>query len=304
MDQKASITSLMSAFARAYHAENAQKAVFADTKAKELMTDEEYAMIGGYVKSGIDFFAPEKKNSFKDDGEMLEYIVNTQLAPTPVARGAYCEQCLKTAFKTGTEQYVILGAGLDTFAFREKEFIQKYKVYELDHPLTQSNKIKRIEKAGWEIPENLHFVPIDFSKDNLYERLRECGFDSSKKTFFSWLGVSFYLTKKQIESVVESISSFAAEGSTLLFDYGDERLFKSDVKRVKNMLMMASAGGEAMKAAFYYDELEELLERHGFLIYELMTAEDIQYRYFKDRNDNLSAFEHVCFAQAVYKGKK
>jgi O-methyltransferase involved in polyketide biosynthesis len=75
------------------------------------------------------------------------------------------------AVLTGTKQYVMLGAGLDTFAFREKEFLSKHRVFEVDHSLTQKDKIERITRAGWTIPDNLTFVPADFTKDNVAERL-------------------------------------------------------------------------------------------------------------------------------------
>ena len=145
-----------------------------------------YDAIGNYILSGIDFFAPEKKGTFKDDKETLDYLVNTQIAPTPIARGRFCEDTLKTAMITGTQQYVILGAGMDTFPFREPKFMEKYSVFEVDHPLTQEEKIMRIKNAGWKIRENLRYVPVDFSKDNLGEKLIISGFDRTKMTFFSF----------------------------------------------------------------------------------------------------------------------
>ena len=79
------------------------------------------------------------------------------------------------AVLTGTKQYVMLGAGLDTFSFREKEFLSKHRVFEVDHPLTQKDKIERITRAGCTIPDNLTFVPADFTKDNVAERLIDGG---------------------------------------------------------------------------------------------------------------------------------
>lgn len=300
-NNKVSITSLMSAFGRAYHVENAKHPVFADTKAKELMTEEEYKMIAGYILGGIDFFAPDKKGTFASDKDALRYLVYTQIAPTPLARARFCEDSLKTAMGTGTEQYVILGAGMDTFAFREPEFMAKYKVYEVDHPMTQKDKIDRIQRTDWAIPENLYFVPVDFSKDNLKEKLLNAGFDTTKKTFFSWLGVSYYLSTEEIESMLSCLSELSAEGSTLMFDYADEGLFTSKVKRVQNMIAMAAAGGEPMKSCFSYQTLEKLLEKYQFRIYELLAPEDIQSSYFVNRSDELTAFEHIAYVTAVIK---
>ena len=103
MNNKASITALLSAFGRAWHTEHEENTIFSDHKAKTLLSDEEYKMMSTYVLSGIDFFAPEKKNIFKDDTETMRYLINTHIAPTPLCRSAYCETALKTAMRTGTE---------------------------------------------------------------------------------------------------------------------------------------------------------------------------------------------------------
>ena len=299
MENKASITALMSAFGRAWHTEHEENPIFADYKAKALLTDEEYKMMSTYILSGIDFFAPEKKGAFKDDTETMRYLINTHIAPTPLCRSAYCEAALKTAMRTGTEQYVILGAGLDTFSFREPEFLMKYMVYELDHPKTQADKIQRIDRAGLDVPDNLVFVGVDFTKDDLCEMLLSAGFDKTKKTFFSWLGVSYYLFRDDIEKMLKSIASFAADGSTLLFDYADEGLFLSDEKRVQNMVAMAKAGGEEMKSSFDYWSMEQMLSNYGFLIYEILEPKDIQTRIIGKRG--MKAFEHINYVQAVIK---
>ncbi|MGN1373458.1 MAG: class I SAM-dependent methyltransferase [Candidatus Coproplasma sp.] len=302
IENKASLTALMSAFARAYHTENAKEPVFADGVAKRLFSDEEYKAMCGYVIGGLDFFAPDKKGEFKSGEETLKYLVNTQLAPTPVARAKFCEDALKTAVMTGTSQYVILGAGLDTFALREREFLNRFDVFEVDHPATQADKRARIDRAGLTVPDNLHFVPVDFAVDNLAQKLLASGFDPRKKTFFSWLGVSYYLTEEQIADTLKGIADISAEGSTVVFDYADENLFSSKVRRVQNMLAMAAAGGEGMKSCFANKQLEKLLEENGFLIYELMTERDIQSTYFEGKNDDeMSAFEHINYVTAVYK---
>lgn len=301
MNDKSSITALMSAFGRAFHTEKEHNPIFADTKAKELMTDEEYTSIGKYILGGIDFFAPDKKGTFESEEDALHYLVHTQIAPTPLARARFCEDNLKIAMLTGTTQYVILGAGMDTFAFRENDFMKKYKVFEVDHPQTQSDKIKRVNRANLEISDNLFYVAIDFSKDDLKSGLLKAGFDPTQKTFFSWLGVSYYLSEEEIETMLDNVASLSSEGSSLVFDYADENLFSSEVKRVQNMIAMARTGGEPMKSCFDYTKLEKLLEKHKFLIYELMTTQDIQAQYFKGRGNELTAFEHINYVTAVYK---
>lgn len=301
MENQASLTALMSSFGRVYHAENDQPIIFNDALSRELMTENEYRQIQGYMLGGIDFFAPDKKDSFAVPSDMLQWIVQTQIAPTPLARARFCEDALKTAVLTGTRQYVILGAGMDTFAFRNANMLNNLAVFEVDHPLTQADKQKRIALADWEKPKNLCFVPMDFAKDNLAEKLLACGFRKGVKTFFSWLGVSYYLTKEQIQTMLQTIGQIAAEGSSLVFDYATNDLFTSPAKRVQNMIAMAAASGEPMKSTFDYTELEQFLEKQHFLIYEHLSTEEIQHKYFADRTDYLTAFEHIQYALSVLK---
>ena len=302
MNSQVSVTALMSSFGRAFHAENEEHPVFKDFLAKDLMTAEEYAAVQRYILGGAQFFEPETASANLAPKELLRRLINTHIAPSPLCRAAYTEQTLKTAVLTGTKQYGILGAGLDTFSFRETEFLSKYKVFEVDRPLTQANKRARIARARWAVPKNLTFVPVDFTKDSLTERLLACGFDPAAKTFFSWLGVTYYLSEKAIDTTLGALSELCTNGSTLVFDYPDENFFTAPERRVQNTLMMAKAGGEPMQSAFSYPVLEKLLEKHGFLIYELSTPDDIQRNIIDKAGADMKAFEHVNYCLAVKKG--
>ena len=301
MNNKASITALMSSFGRAFHAGNEDHPVFADHLAKNLMTEEEYAAVQGYILGGAQFFEPQIDPTKQAPKELLRKLVNVHIAPSPLCRAAYTEKALNAATLTGTEQYVMLGAGMDTFAFREAAFLSKYRVFEVDHPLTQADKLKRITRAGWTVPDNLTFVPVDFTKDSLTERLIAAGFDPSVKSFFSWLGVTYYLPAEAIDTMLSALSGICADGSTLVFDYPDENFFNAPEKRVQNTIMMAKAGGEPMQSAFSYGALETLLEKHGFLIYELLTPDDIQRDVIDKAVADMKAFEHVNYCLAVKK---
>ena len=184
----------MSAFGRAFHTENETYPVFNDSAAKSLMTDEEYEAVKNYILGGTKFFEPELDFGKVSERDVLRKIINGHIAPNPLCRSAWAESSLK---KSGLKRYVILGAGLDTFAFRDGGFLRGGEIFEVDHPLTQADKLRRIERAGLKIPHNLRFVPVDFSKDDLAEKLKENGFNDSEKAFFSWLGVTYYLTKSK-----------------------------------------------------------------------------------------------------------
>ena len=302
MNNKVSITALMSSFGRAFHAENEDHPVFTDHLAKNLMTEEEYTAVQGYILGGAQFFEPEIDPAKQEPKRLLRRLVNVHIAPSPLCRATYTEKALKAAVLTGTKQYVILGAGMDTFAFREPEFLAKYRVFEVDHPLTQADKLERITRVGWTIPDNLTFVPMDFTKDSLTERLIAAGFDPSVKSFFSWLGVTYYLSAEAIDTMLSALSSICADGSTLVFDYPDKNFFDAPEKRVQNTIMMAKAGSEPMQSVFSYSELETLLQKHGFLIYELLTPDDIQRDVIDKAGADMEAFEHVNYCLVVRKG--
>lgn len=297
MENQRSVTSLMSSFGRAFHAENEEHPVFRDFLARQLMTEEEYRSLSGYVLGGASFFEPQTDFSGMPPHEIIRRLVNYHIAPNPLCRSAYTEGVLKREIEKGTEQYVILGAGLDTFAFREKETAGNVRIFEVDHPFTQEDKRERIARAKWEIPSNLRFVPVDFSKDNLKEKLINAGFDRSRRTFFSWLGVTCYLSAEEIGSVVSSIADLCGKKSLLAFDFADDRFFLSDVRRVKNTILMAQAGGEKMKSCFSDREIGEMLASRGFAVREILSPADIGERVIPSGSD-LLPFEHFRYCLA------
>ncbi|MED2791228.1 class I SAM-dependent methyltransferase [Bacillus wiedmannii] len=300
---EASVTSLVSAFGRAYHSEFDRPKIFDDYVAKDFISQKERNDIETNMVQGIHFFNTDIAQKFQNNPqEILKWITQVQLSPTPLARAAYCERVLLHEIALGAKQYVILGAGLDTFSFRNRELENKIEIFEVDHPSTQQFKKERIEEAEFEIPNNLHFVSMDFTKGFSYEQLRNEGFEN-KKTFFSLLGVTYYLTKKELSSLIENLFEMVPEGSSIVFDYPDENLFteKGLSNRVENMVKMAAVGGETMKSCFSYTEMEALLEKAGLLIYEHLSPEDINKLYFEGRNDYLKAFETVHYVHAVKK---
>ncbi|WP_342379498.1 class I SAM-dependent methyltransferase [Bacillus thuringiensis] len=300
---EASITSLVSAFGRAYHSEFDNPKIFHDYVAKEFISQKERNDIEMNMVQGIHFFNTDIAQQFQDNPqEILKWITQVQLSPTPLARAAYCERVLLHEITLGTKQYVILGAGLDTFSFRHRELENKIEVFEVDHPSTQKFKKERIKEAELEVPNHLHFVSMDFTKGFSYEQLQNEGFEN-KKTFFSLLGVSYYLTKEELSSLIECLFEMVPEGSSIVFDYPDENLFteKGLSNRVENMVKMAAIGGEPMKSCFSYAEMEALLEKAGLLIYEHLSPKDINTFYFEGRNDYLKAFETVHYVHAVKK---
>ncbi|WP_433772660.1 class I SAM-dependent methyltransferase [Bacillus wiedmannii] len=300
---EASVTSLVSAFGRAYHSEFDSPKIFDDYVAKEFISPKERNDIETNMVQGIHFFNKDIAEQFQNNPrEILKWITQVQLSPTPLARAAYCEKVLLHEMTLGAKQYVILGAGLDTFSFRHRELENSIEIFEIDHPSTQQFKKGRTEEAELEIPNNLHFVSMDFTKDFSKQELINEGFEN-KETFFSLLGVTYYLTKEELASLIECLFEMVPVGSSIVFDYSDENLFteKGLSNRVENMVKMAAVGGEPMKSCYSYHEMEALLEKAGVLIYEHLSPEDIHKLYFEGRNDYLEAFETVHYVHAVKK---
>lgn len=301
---ESSMTSLVSAFSRAYHSKFDTPKIFDDYVSKDLISQEEFSAISNNMINGVPFFNSEIGQKFKEQpDEILKWITQVQLSPTPLARSAYCEKVVLNEVNLGVEQYVILGAGLDTFSFRHPELEHMLKVFEIDHPKTQEFKRIKIKDAKLTIPNNLHFVSMDFTTKFALQDLVSKGFDSNKKTFFSLLGVSYYLTKVELESLIQHIFARVPTGSSIVFDYADDKLFEEEglFNRVENMVKMASASGEPMKSSFTFNQLESLLERSGLLIYEHLSPSMINECFFHDRTDYLSAFETIHFIHAVKK---
>jgi methyltransferase (TIGR00027 family) len=132
-------------------------------------------------------------------------------------RSRYAENRLLQATRHGTGQYVLLGAGLDSFAYRSP-LARRLRVFEVDHPSTQALKRQRLADAAIRVPDQLSFVAVDFAVDSVAERLREMGFDRSRPAFVSWLGVTQYLTESAIGTTLDAIGDFCP-GTELVMEY-------------------------------------------------------------------------------------
>lgn len=209
-----------------------------------------------------------------------------------VMRSRYAEDCLAEAVAgRAISQYLLLGAGLDTFAFRQPPWARPLRIFEVDHPATQHWKEGRLSSASLVPPANLDFVPVDFESMSLSGALRECGLDLESRTFCSWLGVTHYLTEEAVERTFEFIR-LLPPGSEIVFEFkvAPEALSTSEEERDAVEVRRASAlTGEPTLSRFRPADLEARLRRIGFSQVIALTAEDAQDRYFKDRRDGLAA---------------
>ena len=297
----ASMTALMCLFARAYHAKTYETKIFDDTLARHLLTDEEYRQIAGYLSQGISFFAPDFHGTAE---EALGHVVDRQLSPSPLGRAAFAEKSLERAAAIGARQYVILGAGYDTFAYRQPGWAKGLRVFEVDHPATAADKQLRLEQAGLVPPDNVRYVSADLAQPGWQDALLHCpGFSPRAISFCSLLGLVYYLSAKDFDALLAVLSSLFPEGSSLVFDYPVEQ---NAVNGTQKQAQLAAAAGEPMQALWSYGEMEAVLAKHGFLIYEHLTPPDITAQFFAPFNRaypgrSISAPEGVHYCLAVRK---
>jgi methyltransferase (TIGR00027 family) len=202
------------------------------------------------------------------------------------ARSRYAEDELARAVAHGVTQYVVLGAGLDTFAYRNPH--PGVRVFEVDHPATQAWKREQLQAAGIPTPLSLTFVPIDFEQQTLADGLAHSGFDAKAAAFFSWLGVTPYLTREACMTTLSFIGKMPA-GSGVVFDFAvDRKLLSLGQKMALAALSKRVARyGEPFQLFFDPGKLQDELKSLGFHRTEFLQGEPINARYFKDRTDGL-----------------
>ncbi|HEY0556242.1 MAG TPA: class I SAM-dependent methyltransferase [Thermoanaerobaculia bacterium] len=203
-------------------------------------------------------------------------------------RSRYAEDSLATAFENGIRQYVVLGAGLDTFAYRNP--FSDLRVFEVDHPATQAWKRRRLEAGGIAIPTSMTFAPVDFESQTLADGLARAGFDAARPAFFSWLGVVPYLTRSAAMETFRFVGSRPA-GSAIVFDYALPAESLSLVQRLalKALSDRVAAAGEPFRTFFEPSVLMSELRPMGFGSFEDLGTEEINARYFNGRADGLRA---------------
>jgi methyltransferase (TIGR00027 family) len=233
---------------------------------------------------------------FASDDELLKAVNSTSLPDLVrmrtlfALRNRYAEDELGRAIEHGTSQYIILGAGLDSFAYRRPDLLHSLDVYEVDHPASQAWKRARIQELGIKQPARLHYVPIDFEQETLTAGLTAGGINFNAPMFFSWLGVTQYLSPATVLGALREIAELAAPGSEIAFQFvvppatlaGDERAL------VTELAAQSATIGEPWLSFFEPEELEAHLKRIGFGKVLHFGPQQAAERYLLGRSDGLS----------------
>jgi len=289
-EKQPSQTALIVAWTRAIHAEYVKPPIFDDFMAGRLISAEDGRRLMAMMRAMFEPVYPQL--GAMDDRTAKEFLHrNGPANKSVISRARYNEDRLMDAIASGISQYVIVGAGLDTFALRRPDLANQIDVFELDHPASQTDKQRRIGEAGLTLPRKVHLVPCDLEAEAFSEALGNTAFDAAKPTFFSWLGVTIYLTKDAIESTLRSIRSLCALGSELVLDYADELPQTASVSAEDSLAQQAVMNaarslGEPMLSSFGREEMGELIRSTGFELREQLGRAEQEERYFRGRSDD------------------
>lgn len=236
----------------------------------------------------LPILGPEAAAQLQSERGKLDISVARYFRAFMVVRSRYAEDELARAIGRGVSQYVILGAGLDTFAYRNPYAQSALRVFEVDHPATQAWKLQRLAAGGIAIPPSVTFAPVDFEQQSLSDGLAHANFRRDAVTFFSWLGVTPYLTREAMTSTLAFVASMP-KGSGVVFDYAVPRSSLSFLGRLAfdRLASRVAAAGEPFQLFFEPGALADQLRSMGFQSIEDLGTDQINARYFKDRADKL-----------------
>jgi methyltransferase (TIGR00027 family) len=270
-DDRPSRTALRVAMRRAAHQLLDVPPVFADPLAIDILGPERAAEL--------------RRNPRAHERRPLASFLRAFLA----ARSRLAEETLAECVARGVRQYVILGAGLDTFAYRARHDPQALRVFEVDHPATQEWKRGLLAEASIAIPPRLVYVPVDFAKEQLTEQLAQSGFDREAGAMFSWLGVTPYLPTETVIATLRQIAATSGAAGGVVFDYAlPRRTLTLTQKLVFDAIALrVRAAGEPWIGFFEPELLVAELRALGFTHVVPWNEDDVNRRYFAGRTDGL-----------------
>jgi methyltransferase (TIGR00027 family) len=221
-----------------------------------------------------------------------------------VARCRYIDDYLLACLDAGIQQLVILGAGLDSRAYRFEQLKGRVKVFEVDHPATQKVKLDKLRQVCGTVPDYVTYVPVDFDAEML-EKLFACGYDRALKTLFIWEGVTYYITPEAVDGTLRFVAQNSGAGSSIIFDYTSTDVVEGRVKRSEpsSMRRYERLTGEAMHFGIPEGQVKPFLEQRGFFDVVNITGEDLKRLYFTGVNSRRAVASVYSIAHAEVKVK-
>jgi methyltransferase (TIGR00027 family) len=252
----------MAAMGRALHRDGPPPHILDDWMAADLAGEEGRAILDN-MRANV---TPDRLHAFQ--------------AWTAV-RTRFVEDFVESAVAAGISQYMVLGAGIDSFAYRHADLLERLTIFEVDHPFSQAWKRRRLAELHITLPQNLVFAAVDFETQSLRDALQASGFALDQRAVVSWIGVTMYLARGAIDATLDTVAS-CGPGTRIVLTYDQP----SDVLDEKGRALLADVSGTAAKygepfvSLFRRDEIERLLVEHGFDSVTHFGAEEAVRRYF------------------------
>lgn len=243
-------------------------------------------------------FGPDIEGMIRGDLERYQSKLIRGLRSHVLLRSRVAEDALHDAHARGIRQYVLLGAGLDTFAYRQPEWARSLHVVEVDQPASQAHKRRLLAFAGIAVPANVQYADIDFERETLADGLRRCGVPFDRPTFFSWLGVTMYLTREAIDAVLATVRTFAP-GSEIVLTFAQPLEPDEQGAGGRIFAERAAAAGEPWVSYFEPAEIEAALRSHGFSDVRFLTREAAMQQYYAERRDGLQPPRRISIVSAT-----
>lgn len=233
---------------------------------------------------GLHLIHPEK-----DWQERPDMKYTKRLRASIVARARFVEDIAKEQIAKGVKQYILLGAGLDSFAQRNTKISAQVAIYEIDQPDTLAWKEAKLVENGYKIPENLHFVPVDFEHTSWWDELLNKGFDARKKAVVSCTGVTLYLSHEAITNTLKKMTLLVPGSTIAIAFYLPLPLLEEEDKPMQEIAIQGAAASGTPFVSFYtVEEVVKLAEEMGFQEIQTVSTKDMTDRYFKHRADHLT----------------
>lgn len=231
---------------------------------------------------------PGLEDKIAADRERLAYQGLIKARSLIIMRSRFAEDELAAAIDRGVTQYVILGAGLDTSAYRSGDRTRRVQTFEVDHPDTQRWKLDKLKDAGIKTGDNVHHVAVDFEHDSLAEQLAAGGFNDNEPAFFSWLGVSYYLNWDSVLGIFRYVASLPSP-SQIVFDFvmDDSELSEKERSGIRKIMAFVEQNGEPWLCRLGPTRLQQALHDAGFGKTFYFSRDLANRRYFEDRTDGL-----------------
>jgi methyltransferase (TIGR00027 family) len=278
IEGKPSRTAMLTALARGAHRM---------TDARPWLIDDPFGLL--LIGPGWKTLAADGRGDYTDEERAL-------VRAFVVARQRFAEDRLIAG---GFAQYVMLGAGLDSFVWRRPDVARRLRIIEIDHPATQDFKKARAAALGLTLPRGHSYVAVDFERETLADALDRAGFDRTRPAFFSWIGVTMYISRAASAATFRTVAG-AAPGSEIVFTYAPAaaELDARDLKMSEAFRRIATAAGEPPTTLFSQAEIKAILDAAGLTLAANPTRADLIGVYFKDRADGLAPYQMERVAAA------